>query len=325
MKCAKPYMYKGSIPFGCGQCMSCRKNKLRLWQHRLMLEGMMHSESSFITLTYAPEHLPKDGSLCPKDLQDFLKRLRRKLEPKKIRFYAVGEYGEINFRPHYHIALFGYPPCHTPTRNGKGCGACPTCTLIRDSWGLGLTDVGYSRIEKDAAQYVAGYVTKKMTRKDDPRLGGRHPEFARMSNRPGIGFGVIHRIVEFLTSSNGCEAIIRAGDVPMSLSHSGRSWPLGRYLRSKIREQLGFKETGAQPGWEQQLHERTQEEMLELCISEGLIGLLKEEEATEETRAIKKIHSRGEWKKMLLERRNIQFNEQIELKEKQSKKTGRKL
>lgn len=322
MKCAKPYMYKGLIPFGCGQCMSCRKNKLRLWQHRLMLEGLKHAESCMLTLTYAPEHLPPNGSLRKKDVQDFLKKLRRQIEPRKIRYYYVGEYGEKTMRPHYHIALFGL---------GKS-----SHNLLNSVWGKGLIDTGHEgetgKINGDSASYICGYVTKKLTSKDDPLVKklltekGLEPEFAHMSLKPGIGSGVADDIVNFLTTSVGAEHILRAGDVPMVLNHGGKSWPLGRYIRRLIREKMGFPETGAQAGWEEQSKIRSEEAMLDLCIREGLIGLIKEDEATEYTKAVKSMYKpTGGWRKHLLEESNRTHNEQLSLMEKTEKQKGRPL
>ena len=54
----------------------------------------MHESSQFITLTYAPENYPKNGSVSPREMQLFLKRLRRLVEPVQLRYYLVGEYGD---------------------------------------------------------------------------------------------------------------------------------------------------------------------------------------------------------------------------------------
>lgn len=306
--------------------MSCRKNKLRLWQHRIMLESLKHKDSCMITLTYDEEHLPPGGSLQPKDLQDFLKRFRRAVEPTKIRFYAVGEYGEKSHRPHYHIAVFGFPHCEDPNyqrRTRKPC-PCRRCVLVRSTWGKGIVDLGFSSITKDSAQYVAGYVTKKLTNGKDKKvkeiLNGRHPEFSRMSLKPGIGAGIVEDIVETLTTNAGAESICRTGDVPISINHGGRSWPLGRYLRTLIRARLGFHEVGAQPGWEKQVRERAEEEMLELCISEGLIGLIEKEEDS----SLQKKTKRG-MRRDLLANKNIEVNRLLEQKEAIQKMKGRKV
>jgi hypothetical protein len=45
-------------------------------------------------LTYDPEHLPEDGSLNVVHFQKFMKRLRDRIKPLKIRFFHCGEYGD---------------------------------------------------------------------------------------------------------------------------------------------------------------------------------------------------------------------------------------
>jgi len=106
MLCNKPYR-KGNAEFGCGQCMPCRFNRRRLWTARLLLEATQHENKSFITLTYNDKNAPKDHSLDPSHYKNFIKRLRKAIYPKKIRYYLVGEYGDHTQRPHYHAALFG--------------------------------------------------------------------------------------------------------------------------------------------------------------------------------------------------------------------------
>lgn len=233
---------QGVAAFGCGKCMPCRLSRRRLWTHRMMLEAKKHKYSSFITLTYKDD----PGELKPSDLRNWLKKIRKQEEPNKLRFYAVGEYGELGGRPHYHIALFGFPPClYPPVRKRRKNCECPNCEIVAKTWNKGLIDNG--TLTQESAQYIAGYVMKKMTRKDDPRLNGRHPEFARMSLRPGIGATALDEVVDALTSEWGPDVIQLHGDVPMSLTHGSRAMPLGRYLRSKLREKLGFPEKGTPP------------------------------------------------------------------------------
>lgn len=191
----------------------------------MMLEALVHEQSSFLTLTYDKEHLPDGGSLVPADLQLWLKRFRKAVGP--VRFYAVGEYGDQSWRPHYHVALFGA---------GRDAG-----DIVQRTWGHGFTYTGDLTLE--SAQYVAGYVTKKMTGKDDARLCGRYPEFARMSLRPGIGFPAIQRIAEALQNKHGWDLIDNTGDVPQVLTHEQRKLPLGRYMRSGLRHALGYEFT----------------------------------------------------------------------------------
>ena len=83
----------------------------------MLLEAECHKENSFVTLTYAPENEDKlefhEGfpSLDPSHATKFIKKIRKKLEPHKLRYYLVGEYGSQTQRPHYHLVLFGMPPC----------------------------------------------------------------------------------------------------------------------------------------------------------------------------------------------------------------------
>ena len=92
----------------CGQCVGCRLEYSRQWAVRCCHESSLHIYNCFITLTYDPEHLPDDGSLDIKHFQKFMKRLRDKLHPLRIRFFHCGEYGDKTRRPHYHALIFGY-------------------------------------------------------------------------------------------------------------------------------------------------------------------------------------------------------------------------
>lgn len=206
-----------------------------------MLESMCHKSSAFVTLTYSQEHFPADGSLDPAHLQAFMKRIRRQVEYHRLapglRFYGVGEYGDRSFRPHYHLALFGYPSCVRGRTEHRLPSCCGPCDLVRESWSLGGVDLGQLTIQ--SASYVVGYVTKKMTKTDDPRLNGRHPEFARMSLRPGIGALSVSKIAELVQSAGYADKLEKDGDVPLSLMQGRKSMPLGRYLRRKLREEIG--------------------------------------------------------------------------------------
>lgn len=200
-----------------------------------MLEAAQYSDNCFATLTYDDEHMPADLSVRPRELQLFMKRLRKSW-PNKLRYFGVGEYGDGTMRPHYHLAIFGLPSCQRGitrfSRTGSMC--CDMCDLIRKSWSQGNIMLG--TLEPQSIAYIAGYVTKKLTAPDDPRLEGRLPEFARMSLRPGIGLGMMDELASTLMEHKLDERMI---DVPTSLQHGRKKWPLGRYLRRKLRERIG--------------------------------------------------------------------------------------
>ena len=76
-----------------------------------------------------------------------------------------------------------------------------------------------------------------MTHTDDLRLQGRVPEFTRMSLKPGIGADFMHDVASTLLDHD-----LAQGDVPVTLRHGSKEYPLGRYLRRKLRAAVGKDE-----------------------------------------------------------------------------------
>lgn len=188
-----------SVPLelACGQCIGCRIDKSQQWATRINHEAQFHQDKVFLTLTYAPEKLPPLGTLVPRDLTLFLKRLRFKHPSARIRYFACGEYGENTARPHYHVILFGYsfPDKRPHSKTGQGHQQYVSEELDQ-IWSHGQCMIG--SVNWSSAAYVARYVIKKVNgakadehyRKLDPETGELvpiHPEFIRMSRRPGIG------------------------------------------------------------------------------------------------------------------------------------------
>ena len=85
------------------------------------------------------------------DVQNYIKRLRKHLSLKlgsyePLHFYAVGEYGPVHFRPHYHLLLF--------TNSEKVAEVLRYCH--DKSWKLGRSD--FQRAAGGSSSYVASYV-----------------------------------------------------------------------------------------------------------------------------------------------------------------------
>lgn len=123
----------------------------------------MDAIRSFIAKTKSVTPYGKEGELSDKygnnlipylnyvDVQNYIKRLRKHLKTalgsyETLHFYAVGEYGPVHFRPHYHILLF--------TNSEQVSKVLRQCH--DKSWKLGRSDFQTSR--GGASSYVASYV-----------------------------------------------------------------------------------------------------------------------------------------------------------------------
>lgn len=225
-------------PFPCGQCLPCRINRRRVWTCRLVLESYCHAKACFVTLTYSDDNLaynPLDNrlpTLCKRDAQLFLKRLRRRFEHRTIRYYLCGEYGAKTQRPHYHAIVFGVAPEELDETFLVYNGSSPHSTL-HTLWNMGRVHVG--ECSRHTIQYVAGYVTKKFTKKGD----GFQKEFSLMSLKPGIGANALTAIEETVNDYSHHTDNQRVGTV---IRFEGKVWPLGRYLSGKIAERCGLED-----------------------------------------------------------------------------------
>lgn len=181
----------------CGHCLACRISRTREWTVRLLHESEFWDDTSFVTLTYDDEHLPSNGSLVPRDLTLFFKKLRRDLGDKKIKYYACGEYGDTYGRPHYHAIIFGLSP-----KDKK---------LIEENWQKGFVKIGC--VTYDSCRYVAGYVQKKLYGKASKEYEekGIIAPFSRMSK--GLGERYVDKYWNKLYDMN----IVTVRGVPMGL------------------------------------------------------------------------------------------------------------
>jgi len=171
----------------CGQCIGCKLDRSREWAARCVHEAQMHEQNCSITLTYAPEHLPPEGSLDPTHTTLFLKRLRKHITPHKISYLYCGEYGDNLDRPHYHVLLFGYEfPDKKFYKKSKSGDDLYTSDLLEKLWGLGNCAIG--DLTFDSAAYACRYSLKKITGDSAPdHYRGKLPEFIRMSTKPALG------------------------------------------------------------------------------------------------------------------------------------------
>jgi len=236
MKCSRPLSLSHGV-VGCGQCMSCRINKNRVWAARLYGEACRHPQESifFVTFTYDDDHVPvyhapgyePVTTLQKRDGRLFRMRLRKALGYQP-RFYWCGEYGEQStLRPHYHAMLYGLVLPFTQAER-----------LIQDLWPAGHVDV--RPFDVAYCDYISRYVLKKKTKRkdaDDTPEGSRLPEYAQMSRRPAIGDG----FVEALASKQKFH-VKHTGDVSSAFRANGRILPFGDRHKRMLRRLVGIPE-----------------------------------------------------------------------------------
>jgi len=160
-------------------------------------------EAVFVTLTYDPEHLPKDESLDKWELVRFFKRLRKSLFDRRLRHFSVGEYGDRNGRPHYHCIIFGL--------------GLDDKSIIDQAWRLGSIHCG--TVTYDSCRYVSDYIFTVYNGSDVSRYGGRYPPFRIGS----VGFGAKY-----------CELNEDQLRVNLSLTVRGAPMGLPRYYRKRL-------------------------------------------------------------------------------------------
>lgn len=174
--CSHPKLFH-NILCPCGKCINCRRKRQNDWVVRMELERQDYDVDKclFVTLTYSNDNLPSNGLLSKRDLQLFMKRLRKYYPPKSIRYFATGEYGseDNTHRPHYHLVLYGVPYSDK--------------SLIDKCWNLGFTCI--KPLNSQNCRYVSKYCNKGLQKdKIDFATGEIVREFVTMSRRQGLGF-----------------------------------------------------------------------------------------------------------------------------------------
>lgn len=216
MQCNKPLQLPWlDFKVPCGKCLGCRISRSREWAIRLMHESYSHEHSVFVTLTYDEEHIPANNEISKQELTLYLKRLRRRLEPRKIRYYACGEYGDQTKRPHYHLIIFGLSIYeHKITRYKKNFAV--ESGPAKDAWGKGFVVIG--EVNYNTCRYTAEYIQKKLygwKAKDDPR----QQPFALMSKGLGLSFAEKNR--DYLYNN-------------LMITHQGTQMSIPKYYAQKL-------------------------------------------------------------------------------------------
>ena len=179
MKCEKPVRIGGDF-FPCGKCYECLRRRQFYFVSRVLYECTQHSQLCFLTLTYNDDFLPSSRSDELRNVQLFIKRLRKSLLKfgKKIRYICSLEYGTKFGRPHAHLIIFGFVPSDLvyffTTKKGE--------PVYKSEYFLKLWGKGYISVGVDVNEKSISYLFNYMKKKSDNKI--------LASNRPGIGYMV---------------------------------------------------------------------------------------------------------------------------------------
>lgn len=209
------------VPVPCGRCPPCKLRRVNSWVFRLLEEDKVSLSSHFITLTYDTRYVPisENGfmTLQKKDFQDYMKRLRKLCPDSTLKYYACGEYGSKNRRPHYHAIVFN----------------CPDAELFARAWtidGNQLGTVHVGTVTGDSVAYTMKYI-------DKPSHGRQHARDDRQSEFPLMSKG--------LGSSYLSKAVIDYHLADISRLHvtkpGGHLIALPKYYRTKIYSDAQLK------------------------------------------------------------------------------------
>lgn len=215
MACPTPYVrevngYK--VPVPCGRCLACRIDKRNEWTWRIAAE-LYQRDGMFVTLTIDEDNMLPSCSVYKTSVQRFFKRLRKNLDGRKIKYFAVSEYGEQDMRPHYH-AIVTNVSCGAPLTRDFG-----DIPAVRKSWPFGF--IKAEPAVKGSIRYVLKYLDKMQGDKEwSLRYPKLNPPFRLMSK--GIGS---HWIEEYGRKLLGDDGLFY---------YDGKFRPLPRYYKEKL-------------------------------------------------------------------------------------------
>ena len=220
------------VAIGCGSCMACRIRQKNLMSHRVTWEFKHGYNGKFLTLTYSPENLPhveiidestgeviSHETLVKKHLKSYmhrihkLDRLARQKNPipglGKMLYYATGENGEENQRPHYHAIILNIHPDVVPK--------------LETTWAKGIAQV--DNIKNGGIDYIISDQIKQ--------YGLKFPEPVQSSFRlisKGLGQSYVDKLGQYHKDHN-------MNYIPLPKC---KKMPLPKYYEKKIFPEKTF-------------------------------------------------------------------------------------
>lgn len=215
--------FSAEVP--CGKCFACMSTLRSDWVFRLKQHLRTAQSAFFVTLTYSDEYLPENGSLDKELLKQFFHDFRNGIEndyqhslPKhlkgkshhRIKYFAVGEYGDLSLRPHYHFIIFDY--------RGNNISLMED---IEEFWPYGHIDIRYC--SDRLISYITKYLVKSFLDTQALKISNLlEPPFRLVSK--GLG-------LSYVTQARA-NYLLRGGRPVLSDGNCNRRVP--RYYKEKL-------------------------------------------------------------------------------------------
>lgn len=206
------------VELPCGHCELCQKARSRDWILRIekALEAFRNNHkvtfSYFVTWTYEDQFLPLSptSGMPTLDKQTFRHMFNtikntEEITSQDFQYYAVGEYGDLSARPHYHGIVFSSKPIDW-----------------KHYWLFGNIQVG--DVQPESIGYVTRYVDKKLgsyLKKSDYELLGIEPIFSIMTKGLGKDF-ILGRIEKYKDNPALLNSIVGMNGQKFSLPKYGK-------------------------------------------------------------------------------------------------------
>lgn len=231
-RCADPFLIDGA-PVPCGRCFACKATRISGWSFRLQEEAKHARTAYFVTLTYDEQTVPLTKNnmmtLDKRDIQLFMKKLRKAHPGVKLKYYVAGEYGGRTMRPHYHMILFNADLDYLIGKKLADqvlLGLFPLDgkqQVMSEKWDKGYLTVG--QVTPASVGYTLKYISKKgkiPVHEND----FRQPEFSLMSKKLGISYAQNREIRKWHKGDLVGRMYVQLSD--------GKRAVIPRYLKKKI-------------------------------------------------------------------------------------------
>lgn len=187
--CVSPLQLPNGSEVACRNCWQCHDNKINDWVGRCIAESKTADSSYSVTLTYGRDGYgnsdhERAAVLTYSDVQKYFRSMRD--AGYKVRYFAVGEYGHLKGRAHWHAILFF-----------TGAAAPHELTISKHSakrfenefWPHGYQH--WEAISPASIRYVCKYINKNMGKQE------RQGHLA-MSKKPPLGALYFRQLAERL-------------------------------------------------------------------------------------------------------------------------------